>query len=512
MRVYLIAPSPDFGNRVLNDDCSWGVAKSFAITAAAGIATVAAFFPDDTDLRLGDELIEPVDYDDEADIIGISMNVAQAPRGLAIARHFRERGKTVVLGGAHVSLAPQLFEGHGDCLVVGEFEPVAAEFMSDLRAGCLKPRYQGGKADLAASPTPRWDLYPNERALAGVVQTSRGCPFECNFCDVIQYLGRVQRHKPTEQVIREIQTLYDLGYRQINLSDDNFTVYRQRAHALLSAIVDWNGAEGREPVAFLTQMSIDVARQPELLALCNAAGLRFAFVGLETNSIDGLKESRKRQNLRVDLAAECEKIVRAGISLQAGLIVGFDSDDLSCFERQLDFAMSLPIVIFRVSVLVASLATPLYDQMKARGRIVDDPELSLSASAGSMTNIQPMNMTREQLAEGAEWLRHAMLAPENVMVRFERFASVLGEIPEHLADNGRRRPPRRSTPIIELIRNMARDPGARRVIDCVNDLSRSRPRIQADLMQMLGLYLNSYARQPERGRTFGPPLALAQSG
>ena len=244
MRIYLISPAPDFGSRALNDDCAIGFSKPYAMNAAAGIATVAAFFPDEMEIRLCDEIVEAVDYDDPAEIIAISMNVAQAPRGVEMARRFRKQGKTVVFGGAHVSLAPQLFEGLADCLVVGEFEPVAAEFMADLQAGALKARYDGGKADLAASPKPRWDLYPNDRALAGVVQTSRGCPFDCHFCDVIQYLGRVQRHKPVEQVIEEVEALYELGYRQINLSDDNFTVYRQRTRALLSALAEWNGPTG----------------------------------------------------------------------------------------------------------------------------------------------------------------------------------------------------------------------------------------------------------------------------
>lgn len=500
MRIYLIAPSPDFGSPDPSPDSSVGMSTVFAMNGAAGIATVAGFFPDDIDVRLCDEVLEPVDYDDVADVIGISMNVAQAPRGIEIARRFRQMGKTVLVGGPHVSLAPQLFEAHADCLVVGEFEPVAEEFVADLRAGRLKPRYQGGRADLSASPMPRWDLYPNERTLAGVVQTSRGCPFECNFCDVIQYLGRAQRHKQPDQVIREVQALYDLGYRQINLSDDNFTVYRQRAHALLTAMAEWNGADGREPVSFLTQMSIDVAREPELLALCNAAGLRFAFIGLETNNADGLKESRKRQNLKIDLVSQCEKIVRSGVSIQAGLIVGFDSDDLSCFERQLDFVMSLPIIIFRLSVLVAPLSTPLYEEMQACGRIVDGPSATLSPGMTSMTNIQPLNMTREQLAEGAEWLARAIHDPDNVTLRFERYAEIVGAIPAHLDFDGRSSSrARKAAPILELIQNMSRDPGARRVIECVSDLSRSRPGIRTDLMQMLGMYLNNYSRLPERG-------------
>lgn len=513
MRVYLIAPSPDFGVGTPNDDTAVGFAKPYAMNAAAGIATVAAFFPEEVDLRLCDEIVEEVDYDDPADYVAISANVAQAAGAAKIARRFRELGRTVILGGPHVSLVPELFDGVADCLVVGEFEAIAGEFVADLMAGALKPRYQGGKADLAEARVPRWDLYPNERALAGVVQTSRGCPFDCSFCDVIQYLGRVQRHKPPEQVIREVQALYDLGYRHINLSDDNFTVYRQRTQVLLEALADWNGAEGRESVSFLTQMSIDVARHPELLAACNRAGVRYGFVGLETNNAEGLKESRKRQNLRVDLVAQCEKIVSAGVSLQAGLIVGFDSDDLSCFERQLDFAMSLPIVILRLAVLVAPAATPLYDQMKAAGRIVIEPSLMPMQSSGLLTNIQPAQMTREELAEGADWLRNALLAPDNVIRRFEHYARILGEAPPHLVQNAPHSATAgRSQPFLELFGLGARDRGIRRVIDAVRDLAEDRPRLRGDLMSALGLYLNSCAQLARQRQVAGRPAMAGGAG
>lgn len=497
MRIYLIAPSPNFGDRKLNDDYAIGFAKPYALVAAAGITTVAAYFPDDIELRLCDEIVEQIDYDDPADYIALSVNVSQAARAIEIARRFREKGKTIIMGGAHVSLAPQIFEGAADCMVVGEFEPIAATLVADLKAGKLKPRYDGSKADLAEARIPRWDLYPNHLAMAGVVQTSRGCPFSCNFCDVIQYLGRVQRHKPPARVIEEIQNLYDLGYRQIQLSDDNFTVYRQRTHALLAELSAWNGADGREPVNFMTQMSIDVARDADLLAECSGAGLRSAFVGIETSNAEALKQSSKKQNLNINLVHQCEKIVEAGVSIQGGLMVGFDSDDQSCFERQLDFVMAMPVINFRVAVLMAPVATPLYDEMKAAGRIISDPALTLAVGGAMMTNIQPMQMTREQLAEGATWLNRAIFAPDNVIRRFEYYARVLGNPPPHLIRSSSRFASNRSTPFIELLSLMARNPATRRVIECVNDLAAARPAIRVDLMQALGWYLNSYFRQPE---------------
>jgi len=296
-------------------------------------------------------------------------------------------------------------------------------------------------------------------------------------------------------VIDEIQALYDLGYRQIHLSDDNFTVYRKRAHEVVSAIGAWNGADGREPATFITQMSIDVARDPELVALCGDAGLRYVLIGLETNDPNGLKESKKRQNLKIDLVDQCERIVGAGVSISAGLICGFDSDDLSCFERQLDFAMALPIVNYNISALVAPPATTLYAEMKASGRIVDDGALINKAGSGSSaTNFEPLHMTREQLGEGVDWLRRAVLEPDKAIARFERYAGVVGGLPERLAGRGRDRLSPKSAPYLELMAHLARDAGARRVIDCVNDLCRAKPDIRSDLMMSLGLYLNKYVR------------------
>ncbi len=493
MKVYLIAPLPSFGSDTVIADYMLALDESYALIAAAGISTVAAFFGDDFTLRLCDEITEAVDFDDPSEVIGISMNVSQAARGIEIARRFRAMGRTVIMGGAHVSLAPDMFEGEADCLVVGELEPVAQDLINDLRTGTLQTRYDGSKADLAQSPVPRWDLYRNDRAISGVVQTSRGCPFECNFCDVIQYLGRVQRHKPPGAVVAELQQLYDLGYRSVNLSDDNFTVYRQRTRTLLEALIAWNGQDGREPMRFSTQMSIDIARDANLLSLCNEAGLRTAFVGIETSSEEALKESLKRQNLRQDLAERCGRIVAAGVTVQAGLMLGFDSDDLGCFERQFRFGMSLPVVQLRVSVLVAPVATPLYAQYKAEGRLLEDPGQDPSSVGNYWTNIQPKNMSRAQLAEGATWLVDALMQPDNVIHRFERLAALLKPAPERLRHPARRKfGTRRGSPWLELIRQGARDPAGRQVIEAVDALARQRPEIAGDLFDSLAMHLNGH--------------------
>lgn len=491
MDVYLIAPLPDFGSEALVADKVLNIDERYALLASAGITTVAALLDGDFNIRLCDEMIEEVDFDDPSDVVAISMNVSQAARGIEIARRFRAMGRRVIMGGPHVSLAPGEFDGEADSLIIGEFETVASEVSRDLLAGALKPRYLCGQADLGRSPVPRWDLYRNDRAISGVIQTSRGCPFECSFCDVIQYLGRVQRHKPIANVLAEAQVLYDLGYRSINLSDDNFTVHRKKSRVLLEGLAGWNGRDGRQPVQFATQASIDLSRDAELIELCNMAGLRDIFVGIETSNEEALKEVKKRQNLRRDLVAEISRIVAGGLTVTGGMMVGFDHDDLGCFERQFEFGMALPVVNLRVSVLVAPIATPLYEKMAAEGRLFRD---NTNFPGGDLwTNIEPRQMTRRQLAEGAIWLVEALHEPDNAIKRFEHLSAILAPPPEHLrASDHIVTPGKGASGVLRLLRQAARDPRARRVIDAVNDLSHQRPEIARDLSSALAIFLNSF--------------------
>ena len=481
------------------DNTLFATGNRYVLAASAGIASVAAWFPEDTDTRLCEEIVEPVNFDDPAGVVGISINVSQMTRGLEIAREFLRRGRRVVLGGPHVSLAPELFEGEGDCLVIGEIEPVAQQFVADALHGTLAPVYKGGKADMNQMPSPRWDLYPNHLALAASVQTSRGCPFECNFCDVIQYVGRKQRHKSAENVISECQQLYDLGYREIFFSDDNFTVYRRRSQELLQHLAAWNNGRDYGAVTFSTQVSVDLARDPELLEACSQAGLRYVLVGLETSDEEALKASKKRQNLKVDLRRECETITRAGLTIRAGLIVGFDTDDASCFERQFHFAQSLPVVGHHLSVLVAPIATPLYSELERAGRIVESRDYVTNVAMTKLTNFLPARMSRAELAEGYIWLRRALLDPQATIQRFETYARTLGaDGRNYIAP---RRANRQASPMLDLIKFMVRAPGARQVIMAVREMAAERREIEADIVSQLALYLSEYRQLQDPSAT-----------
>jgi radical SAM superfamily enzyme YgiQ (UPF0313 family) len=421
--LYLINPKSEaptyFGAEVFEGQ---GLVAAQA-NADLATVTVAALAPRDWQISVCDEHVEPIDFDHPADFIGLTGKVTQEHRMLEIAQEFRRRGKTVLIGGPYASLSPDFVRGHCDVLVIGELEAIAEEFFADLESGNWKAEYVAEKPELDTSPTPRWDLYNNDRALLGSVQTSRGCPFECEFCDVIQYLGRKQRHKPLDHVIAELDVLYDLGYRNVFLADDNFTVYRKRAKELLAALGEWNRKRPDGPMAFGTQLSIDATRDPEVMQLVAESGMTWVFIGIETPNVESLKETKKRQNVGVDLVRDVEVFLEHGVAVIGGMIVGFDNDGLDIFERQYDFAMRTPIPIFTLGALVAPHATPLYDRMEKDERLHATEEY---AGAPWETNIIPSQMTREEMLEGLRWLCNTLYSIDNFEKRTLRMIEVMG--------------------------------------------------------------------------------------
>ncbi len=423
--IYLVNPTADFptyfGAEMVE---AWGLTPAAAIGELA-LPTVAAMVPESFDVRLCDENLTPVDFDLPVDFVAITGKVSQWGRMRRIAREFRERGRKVIIGGPFASLCPEVVGEHCDILVRGEIEEIAAGFFADLESSSWKEEYVGTRPSLDLTPPARWDLYPNDQVLLGSVQTSRGCPFQCEFCDVIEYLGRQQRHKSVAGVLRELDDLYRLGYRSVFLCDDNFTVARGRAKELLRALEDWNRKQGGGHLTFSTQLSIDVAKDDELVDLCAEAGLIQAFIGIETPNIDSLRASKKRQNMGVNLVDQIQKLYDRGIMIIAGMIVGFDNDGHDIFERQYEFATQAAIPIVTLGSLVAPAATPLHHRLAAEGRLVADG--SEVAAMPWSTNIVPRMMSREELLRGVRWLANKLYAPREFGDRLLSFMARVGE-------------------------------------------------------------------------------------
>lgn len=406
--IYLINPAADFPTYYGAEAVErWGFGPAMSVADLA-TTTVAALAPSGFAVELCENYVSPVDYDTPADFVAITGKVGQWQTARAIAQEFRRRGKVVIMGGPFASLTPQVVRPHCDILVRGEIEEIAADLFSDLAADRWKDEYIGTQPELKLSPAPRWDLYPHDKTILGTVQTSRGCPYECEFCDVIQYLGRKQRHKAVEQVLSELDQLYRYGYRNILLSDDNFTVFRHRAKELLAALRDWNNRQERGRVKFLTQVSIDVADDDEMLKMCVEAGLTMVFIGIETPNLDSHREMKKRQNLRGNLLDKVNHVISYGIEINGGMIVGFDSDGPDIFDRQFEFAMSTGIPIYTLTALNAPAATPLHDRMRRDGRLIDEAYV---IGSPFVTNIIPKRITSEDLSRGIQWLGNQLYAP-----------------------------------------------------------------------------------------------------
>jgi len=488
--IYFINPKCDHPSYYTLDVFSAGGLARATLIADLTIATLAAMVTEDFDVTLCDENIEDVDLVFRPDFVAITGKVSQWGRMKEIAGHFRAAGVTVLIGGPHASLSPDLVRPHCDILVQGEIEAIYEQLFDDLATGKWKDAYVGSKPALTNRILPRWDLYSNDRALSGTLQSSRGCPFDCEFCDVIEYLGRKQRHKQVDDVLAELDVLYDVGYRSVFLADDNFTAYRARARELVEGLRRWNAARpDGQHVQFVTQVSIDASRDPELLRACADAGLQHVFIGIETPNQESLALSGKRQNLRNDLTAQIEEFVKNGIVVDGGMIVGFDGDHRDIFQIQFEFASNTPVPVFTLGALVAPAATRLHDRLSREKRLIEGgAELAEVAASPWSTNIEPLHMTREELFKGIQWLCNALYRPDAFGQRVHRLIDLYGA--EHKSAFVPSQPTRdvqiECLDVISKIRRLGRDEAA--MVNSIMPRLRDCPGLAAAVIVSLTRY------------------------
>lgn len=375
-----------------------------------GLLTVAPMLPAAWDKRLVDLNVERLrDRDLEwADMVFISGMIAQRDSARALIRRCRDAGKTVVAGGPLFTSEHADFEGV-DHFVLNEAELTLPAFLADLAAGRPRPVYTAADfPSLDATPVPQWDLIDMRRYGSMSVQYSRGCPFDCEFCDVTTKFGRRSRTKSAAQVIAELDALAAAGWRgPVFFVDDNFIGNQRKLRSeLLPALTTWQHAHRRR-FQFYTEASINLADDPELTRAIVAAGFDTVFIGIETPEEAGLAECNKRQNRGRDLVADIKRLQRAGLQVQGGFIVGFDSDTLSIFRRQFEFIQNSGIVTAMVGMLTALPDTKLHARLKREGRLLGS---SSGDNVDGTTNFLP-RMSMEALRDGYRSLMNSIYSP-----------------------------------------------------------------------------------------------------
>ena len=374
-----------------------------------GLMTVSAMLPDAWERRLVDMNVQPLKRSDIdwADLVFASAMLVQRDSLRQVVELCKARGKRVVVGGPFVSTSIERLE-QADHIFIGEAETTLPEFIRDFERGDLKPTYRSAdRPALTTSPVPHFHLSNLKRYSAMSVQYSRGCPFQCEFCDIIEIYGRVPRTKTNEQMLAELDELQRIGWRgMVFIVDDNFIGNKRNVKKLLPALADWSERRGH-PFSFLTEASVNLADDNELLQLMRRARFRRVFLGIETPVEASLKEAQKGQNTRSDLLESVKKIQSCGMEVMAGFIVGFDNDPEDIFERQIKFIRESAIPLAMVGLLTALPETQLWRRLEREGRLLT--ESTGNNTDGTLNFIPRMDAAR--LIEGYKSIVRTIYSP-----------------------------------------------------------------------------------------------------
>jgi radical SAM superfamily enzyme YgiQ (UPF0313 family) len=401
----------------------WGMEHALPILGkranlpVACLPLLAALTPEEHTVTLIDENVEPIDFDRcaRADIVGVTGMSVQRFRMKAILAELKSRGVFTVVGGPLVTVHEDYFDDLADVIFIGEAEETWPQFLDEWKRGEHQVRYeQAEKSDMSKVPTPRFDLVKMKHYLFGSVQFSRGCPFQCEFCDIIVTFGRKPRIKTSEQIIAELEAIRAQKARIVFIVDDNLIGNKRAIKDVLRDIIAWQQAEGY-PLTFFTEASIDLADDQELMDMMVDANILAVFVGIETPNEESLRETKKYQNVREGgtMIEKVHRIQDAGMEVWCGMILGFDNDDPTIFNAQREFLTEARIGVTMVGMLYAIRKTPLYTRLLAEGRLdpADQPEFG--------TNVIPLKISREDLRDGYLRVMYDLYQPEAYFSRVE---------------------------------------------------------------------------------------------
>jgi radical SAM superfamily enzyme YgiQ (UPF0313 family) len=374
-----------------------------------GLLTVSAMLPEVWERRLIDMNIQSLEHSDIewADMVFISAMIVQKESLEKVVALCKAQGKKVVVGGPFISTsAEQLPEA--DHIFIGETETTLPEFVYDLEIGCARRIYKSAERPaLSATPVPDFNLANLKSYSAMSVQYSRGCPFNCEFCDIIEIYGRVPRTKSSEQMLAELDALLNVGWRgMVFIVDDNFIGNKRNVKLFMPELIKWSERNGF-PFSFITEASVNLAEDDTLLEMMSRANFRRVFLGIETPVEESLKEAQKGQNTRRNLLESVHKIQSYGMEVMAGFIVGFDSDPEDIFERQINFIHDSAIPLAMVGLLGALPDTQLWRRLEREGRLLQE---STGNNTDCSLNFIP-KMNTKNLIEGYKKILRTIYSP-----------------------------------------------------------------------------------------------------
>lgn len=417
MTVRLLLINPKFPESFWS--FKWAVAEILpgkrGVNPPLGLATLAALCPQHWHIEIVDENIEPVPLKPQADLIGVCGMGVQFRRQTELLAYYRGQGYFTVAGGSYASLCPELYAELANTVVAGEAEYVWKEFCRDYEQHRPLALYRETRTvALADSPVPRFDLLKLEKYTTATLQFSRGCPYRCEFCDIIVMFGRRPRWKTLAQVGAELDVLRSRHVRNAFFVDDNLIGHRAAARELLRFLRAYQERHGYW-FRFGTEASLNLAQDKELLQLFREANFIWVFIGIESPDEKALRETHKTQNLHEDILTSVRRIYAHGIDVLAGFIVGFDSDTLETFDHQYRFIVASGIQVAMIGLLTALPKTPLHERLAKEGRLLAGAANDDNTKVG--TNFIPKNMRYDDMVRGYVRLYQRLLTDRAIAER-----------------------------------------------------------------------------------------------